>query len=136
MPIFLFALSTIGKHKSIICHSTLSVLIFIGFVLALGNCINALAGGSKYIPYRDSKLTRLLKDSIGQNILTSYLLQFTVFLIRVRIRIGFSLAKDPAESPQKSQNKYHIPFCNSCALFLLRLSLNRLVFCLNCLADS
>jgi len=36
-------------------------------LLALGNCINALADGSKYIPYRDSKLTRLLKDSIGGN---------------------------------------------------------------------
>ena len=34
---------------------------------ALGNCINALAEGSKYIPYRNSKLTRLLKDSIGGN---------------------------------------------------------------------
>ena len=32
-----------------------------------GNCINALAEGSKYIPYRNSKLTRLLKDSIGGN---------------------------------------------------------------------
>lgn len=32
-----------------------------------GNCINALADGSKYIPFRDSKLTRLLKDSIGGN---------------------------------------------------------------------
>jgi kinesin family protein 18/19 len=39
-------------------------------LLALGNCINALAGNSKqrgYIPYRDSKLTRLLKDSLGGN---------------------------------------------------------------------
>ena len=36
-------------------------------LLALGNCINALAEGSKYIPYRNSKLTRLLKDSIGGN---------------------------------------------------------------------
>jgi len=37
-------------------------------LLALGNCINALcskrATGS-YVPYRDSKLTRLLKDSLG-----------------------------------------------------------------------
>ncbi len=66
--------STNAKRKSINCHSTLPLLITIGFVLALGNCINALAGGSKYIPYRDSKLTRLLKDSIGQNILMPYLL--------------------------------------------------------------
>ena len=36
-------------------------------LLALGNCINALADGSKHIPYRSSKLTRLLKDSIGGN---------------------------------------------------------------------
>ncbi|XP_066836073.1 kinesin-like protein KIF19 isoform X3 [Anser cygnoides] len=36
-------------------------------LLALGNCIEALSStrGSKYINYRDSKLTRLLKDSLG-----------------------------------------------------------------------
>lgn len=39
-------------------------------LLALGNCINALAEkGHKgnFVPYRDSKLTRLLKDSLGGN---------------------------------------------------------------------
>ena len=41
-------------------------------LLALGNCINALhENNSKnltnYIPFRDSKLTRLLKDSLGGN---------------------------------------------------------------------
>ncbi|CAD7082178.1 unnamed protein product [Hermetia illucens] len=36
-------------------------------LLALGNCINKLADGSKHIPYRDSNLTRLLKDSLGGN---------------------------------------------------------------------
>lgn len=40
--------------------------------MALSNCINALAeshekGRSNYIPYRSSKLTRLLKDSLGGN---------------------------------------------------------------------
>ena len=36
-------------------------------LLALGNCINALAEGRKHVPYRDSKLTRLLQDSLGGN---------------------------------------------------------------------
>lgn len=41
-------------------------------LLALGNCINALyfanlKGTKAYIPYRDSKLTRILKDSLGGN---------------------------------------------------------------------
>lgn len=36
-------------------------------LLALGNCINVLSerGGRKFVPYRDSKLTRLLKDALG-----------------------------------------------------------------------
>jgi len=41
-------------------------------LLSLGNCINALVenmkkGTNNHIPYRDSKLTRLLKDSLGGN---------------------------------------------------------------------
>lgn len=38
-------------------------------LLALGNCINALCENKKgnHIPYRDSKLTRLLKFSLGGN---------------------------------------------------------------------
>ena len=32
---------------------------------ALGKCINALAENSPHVPIRDSKLTRLLKDSFG-----------------------------------------------------------------------
>ncbi|TPX37429.1 hypothetical protein SmJEL517_g00681 [Synchytrium microbalum] len=37
-------------------------------LLALGNCINALCiGRTNHIPYRDSKLTRLLKHSFGGN---------------------------------------------------------------------
>ena len=45
-------------------------------LLALGNCINALSDlkrqsaavqGNQFVCYRDSKLTRLLKDSLGGN---------------------------------------------------------------------
>jgi kinesin family protein 18/19 len=39
-------------------------------LLALGNCINALGDTSQtasYVNYRDSKLTRILKDSLGGN---------------------------------------------------------------------
>ena len=34
---------------------------------ALGNVINALSEGAKHMPYRDSKLTFLLKDSLAGN---------------------------------------------------------------------
>ena len=34
---------------------------------ALGNCVAALAKGRPHVPYRDSKLTRLLQDSLGGN---------------------------------------------------------------------
>jgi len=38
---------------------------------ALGNVIKALTEGSKHVPYRDSKLTRMLQDSLGGNSKTS-----------------------------------------------------------------
>ena len=38
-------------------------------LLALGNCITALADKNRkgHVPFRDSKMTRLLKDSLGGN---------------------------------------------------------------------
>ena len=39
-------------------------------LLALGNCINTLSDPNKkngFVPYRDSKLTRIMKDSLGGN---------------------------------------------------------------------
>ena len=54
-------------------------------LLTLGNCINALAEKSKkgskiYIPYRDSKLTRLLKDSLGGNSRTVMIANISPFI--------------------------------------------------------
>ena len=38
-------------------------------LLALGNCISALGGATKagHVPFRDSKITRMLQDSLGGN---------------------------------------------------------------------
>lgn len=41
-------------------------------LLALGSCIKGLENGEAHIPYRDSKLTRILKDDLSgkaQNIM-------------------------------------------------------------------
>jgi hypothetical protein len=38
---------------------------------ALGNCISALSLKKKHIPFRDSKLTRLLQNSLGGNAKTA-----------------------------------------------------------------
>src|SRR5215470_14390836 len=42
---------------------------------ALGNVISALADGNKtHIPYRDSKLTRILQESLGGNSRTTIII--------------------------------------------------------------
>lgn len=42
-------------------------------LLSFGNIVQALAEKKKFIPYRDSKLTRILEDSVGGNCKTSLL---------------------------------------------------------------
>lgn len=39
-------------------------------LLSLGNVVNAITEKSKHIPFRDSKLTYLLSDSLGGNSIT------------------------------------------------------------------
>ncbi|CAG9314722.1 unnamed protein product [Blepharisma stoltei] len=57
------------QKKTGVAGDTLKEAIEINLSLsALGNVISALVDGSaKHIPYRDSKLTRLLQDSLGGN---------------------------------------------------------------------
>lgn len=55
---------------------TLEEAKFINLSLtALGKCINALSEhNAAHIPYRDSKLTRLMKDSFGGTARTSLII--------------------------------------------------------------
>ncbi|CAG9325638.1 unnamed protein product [Blepharisma stoltei] len=46
---------------------------------ALGNVIHALVSNSDHIPYRDSKLTRLLQESLGGNYKTSLIVACSSF---------------------------------------------------------
>lgn len=46
-------------------------------LLALGNCINALTEG-KYATYRESKLTRMLQESLGGNSLTTLIITISM----------------------------------------------------------
>lgn len=46
---------------------------------ALGNVTHALASNSPHVPYRDSKLTRLLSDSLGGNFKTSLIVNCSGF---------------------------------------------------------
>jgi len=52
---------------------------------ALGNCVSALAKKKRHVPFRDAKLTRLLKDSLGGNSMTALVI---------------NIAKDPASSSE------------------------------------
>lgn len=51
-------------------NDIISFYYFLLDQLALGNVISALGDSTKkgsHVPYRDSKLTRLLQDSLGGN---------------------------------------------------------------------
>lgn len=58
--------------KSGAVHQRMEELKCINLSLSvLGNCVSALAQGRPHVPFRDSKLTRLLQSSLGGNTLTS-----------------------------------------------------------------
>ncbi|KDO26412.1 hypothetical protein SPRG_08215 [Saprolegnia parasitica CBS 223.65] len=64
--------------KSLVRGSHVNELKAINLSLsALGNCISALSKQQSHVPYRDSKLTRLLQNSLGGNAKTALILAVT-----------------------------------------------------------
>uniref|UniRef100_A0AAV2IW73 Kinesin motor domain-containing protein n=1 Tax=Knipowitschia caucasica TaxID=637954 RepID=A0AAV2IW73_KNICA len=74
-------------------------------LLALGNCINALndKNAQGYVNYRDSKLTRLLKDSLGGNSRT-----YTSIITELRGEIQRLQTKINEQQQHQSSNKRDI----------------------------
>jgi kinesin family protein 5 len=58
---------------------------------ALGNCIMALTKSRRgHIPYRDSKLTHILRESLGGNSKTTLLITCSPDLVRLPVMTDFS----------------------------------------------
>lgn len=74
----LFCVDLAGSErvkKSLVTGRHISELKAINLSLsALGNCISALSKKQPHIPYRDSKLTRLLQSSLGGNAKTALII--------------------------------------------------------------
>ena len=89
---------------------------------ALGNVINALSSKQKHVPYRDSKLTRLLSDSLGGNSKTSLIITASPMsfnadetLSTLRFGVRAKLIKNkPAVNAEKSASEYKrmLEVCN------------------------
>lgn len=111
-------------------------------LLTLGNCISALGSNSSYIPYRESKLTRLLQDSLGGNTKTLLLvtisplseyeeesvsaLKFGDRAKKVMIRANINCMSNINHSNNPSQNKEILALHKTCAeLRLENLDLKR-----------
>lgn len=89
-------------------------------LLALGKVINTLSEGESqsYVPYRDSKLTRLLKDSLGGNTRTVLITCITLSKLQIdetihslnysmrakRIKQQFIVNKQTVEARQTSES--------------------------------
>ena len=54
---------------------------------ALGNVIKALTDKAEHIPYRDSKLTRLLQESLGGNFKTTLIVNFSLLITQTKYMI-------------------------------------------------
>eukprot|EP00736_Rhodelphis_marinus_P009297 Rmarinus@m.14750 len=77
---------------------------------ALGNVINALASGTKsHIPYRDSKLTRLLQESLGGNMSTAMIAAISPAASNVTETLGTLQYASRAKSIKNETRKNEDP---------------------------
>lgn len=105
---------------------------FLQGLLALGNVISALGDDRKrggHVPYRDSRLTRLLQDSLGGNSQTCMI-------------ACVSSADDSLEETlntlkyaNRARNIRNKPIVNRCALSQRRQS-TMFVLCMRCVSDA
>ena len=72
---------------------------------SLGNCINALATGKKHVPFRDSKLTRLLRDALGGNCKTS-------LIMNTYSRLSLAEARSSLQFGERAMNVQSTPVIN------------------------
>ena len=75
----------------------------------LGNVINCLASGNnEFVPYRESKLTRLLKDSLGGNYKTTLIVTCSPHSFNVDETISTLNFANRAKNVKKTQTHHHI----------------------------
>eukprot|EP01052_Picozoa_sp_SAG31_P019674 SAG31_NODE_1445_length_8320_cov_3.454081_15_plen_293_part_00 len=88
---------------------------------ALGNCINALTENRPYVPYRDSKLTHLLRESLGGNTKSNLIVCCSVRPLHPALNVGQAQAQcrlPPAHRPfderttSNHKNISHSPLCS------------------------
>ena len=78
---------------------------------ALGNVINALTSGRPHVPFRDSKLTRLLQDSLGGNAVTRVIVTVSVEDVNARetaSTLRFGVRSKRIKNVAKVRTKYTV----------------------------
>lgn len=85
-------------------------------LLILGNCIQALSEKNSFIPYRDSKLTRILQESLGGNAKTSLIVTVSPSILQVEETVCSLAFGNRAMKVQNKPilNKFEMDFENLC----------------------
>ena len=80
-------------------------------LLALANCINTLCSGGQYVNYRDSKLTRLLKDALSGNCFTVMIAHISPASTSYEESKNTLKYADRSQAPQDQGTRLRLPMC-------------------------